>query len=364
MVAKHKAQFTLLEETKNKDKKSPTPKGVDEMKNIYKRKDGRFEYSKMINNERIYFISKYKNVVEKKVRELKAQNKKLINIHIFKNIVLEWYNNFKKDNIGAKAQESYNNTLFNYIIPTFGNKNIVKITFKELQLYINSISKRRIQELVCQHLKAIFAYALANRYITINPTEALKLPKNTNKKSIKPLTVKEQETLLKAIKGQPLETFILFSLVLGTRRNETLAFKIEDINLQRGEIHINGTKTENAERDIKISPAMIDYLLSHNHKAPYFNYTSDYVTKHVTKTLKELGINKTLHALRHTTATNLYYLGWKDKARQQYLGHANILTTNNIYTYIENDISKVDILAIYGNLYFNIDDKFDDKNHN
>ena len=92
------------------------------MKNIYKRTDGRYEYSKVIDGDRIYFINKSKNKVEEKVRELKAQKKIESQTKNFKYIVLEWYNNFKKDTIGEKAKESYKNTLFNYILPKFESK--------------------------------------------------------------------------------------------------------------------------------------------------------------------------------------------------------------------------------------------------
>ena len=323
------------------------------MKNVYKRKDGRYEYSKMIDNERIYIIKRTKQELEKEIKEIKQKNKKQRNKYLFKNIVEEWYKNFKEPYIQKKAKDNYKVTLNKYIIPNFNNKSINKITFKDLQLFINSLNnKRRIQEIILQHLKAIFDYAYSNKYINTNPTTALKLPKKASKEIIKPLTIEEQQRLLQAIRGHKLETFIIFSLIFGTRRNETLAFKIEDINEDKQLLHINGTKTENAERDIKISKSMIKYLKENNTNKPYFNFTSDYVTKNITKLLKELNINKTLHALRHTTATNLFYLGYKDKERQQYLGHANITTTNNIYTFLENDVTKEDIHKLYNNLYY------------
>ncbi len=344
--------FLLIDNTKN-EKSSTKIKGVDEdMKNIYKRKDGRYEYSKMIDNERIYIINRSKSELEKQVREIKLKNKKQKNTHLFKNIVLEWYSNFKEPYIKENAKQIYNASLNKHILPKLGNKSINKITFKELQIFINQIDKKRMQEIICQHIKAVFDYAYSNRYININPAIALKLPKKQSKEIIKPLTIEEQQKLLKEIKGSKFETFIIFSLILGTRRNETLAFKIEDINQEKQIIHINGTKTENAERDIKISKDMIQLLLNNNKTQPYFNFRSDYVTKEISKLLKSLGIEKTLHALRHTTATNLFYLGYKDKERQQYLGHANITTTNNIYTYLENDIKKEDIHKLYNNLYY------------
>ena len=323
------------------------------MKNIYKRKDGRYEYSKMIDNERIYIIKSTRKELEKEVRELKQRNKIQRNKYLFKNIVLEWYHNFKEPYIKDSAKQVYNTTIYTHILTKLENKNINKFTFKELQLFINSFcDKRRIQEILLQHLKAIFDYAYSNKYITINPTTALKPPKKASREIIKPLTIDEQQKLLQAIKGHKLKTFIFFSLIFGTRRNETLAFKMEDINEDKQLLHINGTKTENAQRDIKISKAMIEYLKEHNISKPYFNFTSDYVTKYTTKLLKSIGIEKSLHSLRHTTATNLFYLGYRDKERQQYLGHANITTTNNIYTYLENDINKEDIHRLYNNFYY------------
>lgn len=344
--------FLFSDNTKNK--KSPTTKGVDEtMKNVYKRKDGRYEYSKMIDNERIYIIKRTRQELEKEIKEIKQKNKKQRNKYLFKNIVEEWYKNFKEPYIGESAKQVYHATINNYLLPTLGNKSINKITFKDLQLFINKVKdKRRTQEVLLQHTKAIFDYAYSNRYINTNPTTALKLPKKTSKEIVKPLTIEEQQRLLQAIRGHKLETFIIFSLIFGTRRNETLTFKIEDINEDKQFLHINGTKTENAQRDIKISKSMIKYLKEHNTNKTYFNFTSDYITKNITKILKKLNINKTLHALRHTTATNLFYLGYKDKERQQYLGHANITTTNNIYTFLENDVSKEDIHKLYNNLYY------------
>ena len=343
----------MLVDNDNKEKTS-TAKGVeDKMKNIYKRKDGRYEYSKMIDNERVYIIKSTKKELEREIRELKAKNKIDKNKYLLKNIIEEWYNNFKKPYIGESAKEIYKSTLKHHIIPAIGDKSINKLSFKDLQMFVNTLSdKRRMQELVLQHIKAVFDYAYSNRYIKINPAIALKLPKRTIKQSVKPLTIEEQRKLLNAVKGHNLEVVIYFSLVLGTRRNETLSFKIEDINEDKQLLHINGTKTENAQRDIKISKAMIEYLKAHDKGKPYFKFADNNLTKQVTYFLKTIGINKTLHALRHTAATNLFYLGYQDKERQQYLGHADITTTNNIYTYLENDVTKNDIHKLYNNLYF------------
>ncbi len=40
------------------------------------------------------------------------------------------------------------------------------------------------------------------------------------------------------------------------------------------------------------------------------------------------------HDVRHSTASILYDKGWKLKDIQEWLGHADISTTGNIYTHI------------------------------
>ena len=55
--------------------------------------------------------------------------------------------------------------------------------------------------------------------------------------------------------------------------------------------------------------------------------------------------------LRHTFATNLFYLGVPDKERQSYMGHASSVLTNDIYTDFDPNITKKDILNLYINLY-------------
>ena len=41
-----------------------------------------------------------------------------------------------------------------------------------------------------------------------------------------------------------------------------------------------------------------------------------------------------------------------DKHRQHQLGHASIVTTNDIYTQIELDVKADDIRELYPNLYY------------
>jgi len=64
-------------------------------------------------------------------------------------------------------------------------------------------------------------------------------------------------------------------------------------------------------------------------------YRPDYVTKSFQRVLKKHGLKKIrFHDLRHSTASILYDKGWSLKDIQEWLGHADIETTGNIYTHI------------------------------
>ena len=62
----------------------------------------------------------------------------------------------------------------------------------------------------------------------------------------------------------------------------------------------------------------------------------DYVYHHFKKLVKRFGRpDMTYHALRHSTASMLFEMGWHPKEIQEWLGHADFYTTMNIYTHIQ-----------------------------
>lgn len=327
---------------------------------LTKRTDGRWIYTKTINKKRIYLYGKTQNELIEKIKKYKTKptSQKKINKNTTE-FIDNWYATTKEPNISDKTKLIYKNTLNNYIKPFFNKKTLNHVSLLELQEFINNIKFERLRVQIYQQIKNIFKYALACGKISKDISQALILPKRKNIIIRKSLTIKEQETLLNKIKGHKLETFIIFSLIIGTRRNETLAFDLTDINEEKQTIHIKGTKTESANRTIKISMEMINLLKSRNKSYPYFNFTEEYVTKNVKKIFKELKMEHCVHSLRHTCSTNLYYLGIRDKERQNILGHKSILTTNNIYTNLELDVSKENIVKLYNNLYYKVDNTFD-----
>lgn len=320
---------------------------------LTKRKDGRWQYKMTINKKTICVYGRTQIDCITNIKKIEKKGYKPTKpISLSEDIVLRWYTTIKEPNLKQKSKETYKNTLNNYIVPFLKGKDLNKIQLFELQEFLNKIKKERTREQIYQHIKGIFRYATASGELKNNIAEALVLPKRHNKITRESLTIAEQQQLLSLIKDSELETFFIFSLIIGTRRNETLAFNISDINVEKQTLKIHGTKTECADRTIKISKAMIDYLFANKKTEPYFPYGPEYYTKNIKKVLSQINDELCLHSLRHTCATNLFYLGIPDKQRQQILGHKSIVTTNNIYTNLELDVGKQDVLKLYNNLYY------------
>ena len=225
-----------------------------------------------------------------------------------------------------------------------------------LQEFFNTLTpSSRTLDYAYLTLKQLLKQAYANNKINRNLAETLTKPRKTKKITKTALSLDEQERFLKVLKtyDSDVQSFMIFSIIAGTRRQETQKFKLKNIDEQKLRIYIDGTKTEHSKRRIKVSQAFINYLKQREPTEPYFtrqpHYYSD-MAKEIYEKAKIEG--KTLHDLRHTCSTNLHYLGWPDKERQAYLGHASIIMTNDIYTNLQEDITKEGLFKLYNNLYF------------
>ena len=329
-------------------------------KNVYQRKDGRWEYAKSINGNKYYLIAKTKDKLIEKIKELKKEKKvKKIkkNYETIGSWSQKWITTYKTD-IGVTARKRYEGLIKNHIVPFFADMRLDKITPVKVQEFINRIKAERNKEYAYITIKQILKSAYINKKIPENIADFVVKPRKKIKPNKTALSLKEQQQFLEELKfyDEDVQMFMLFSIVLGSRRGETIKFKFEDINKDRNSIHIKGTKTYGSDRRIKISNDMIELLERHKTRKDnefYFLRNADYYTKRALEIYETCQIkDKTLHDLRHTCATNLYYLGVMDKLRQQVLGHSSIVMTNDIYTNLQDDIDKEGILKLYNNLYY------------
>ena len=362
--ANHKP-FLISDNTKNqqqsKETRKSTPnelKGVDTMKkNCYHRKDGRWQYSKQENGMLYYTIANtYRELLEK-IKQIKPrQVKQIKNIKAKSLTFIEYYKFYIENYIKTKKYKSntisiWQRELKSYISPNFKNQPLTKLQPEQIQSFINKINKERTQEILFQHIIKVLQKAYITGKIKKDITLGLEKPIKTNTQVRKPLTLEEQEKLINYVKDTKLYTFVMFSLIVGSRREETIKFNLlEDLDEEKQTIHIKGTKTKNADRYVYVTKEFIQFLKT-NMTNNTFDFNIHYPTHELAKIFKELNIKNCLHGLRHTCSANLYFLNAKDKYRQLQLGHSSIVTTNNIYTNIKENIPPSKLRLLYGDLY-------------
>ena len=328
-------------------------------KNIYHRNDGRWEYSFIRNNKRIYLIAKTKDKLIEKIKNYNNEEKStkcVIRYETIESWSNKWMELYKTD-VAKTTIQRYEGLIKNYIVPFFGNVRLDKITPMKVQEFINSIKAERNREYAYITIKQIFRQAYINDKVKENIAEKIVKPRNKTKPHKTALSLKEQQLFLERLKQEDTDyqMFMIFSLIIGSRRGETVKFELEDINEEKQTVHIKGTKTYGSDRRVKISQSMIKLLKINkpSNKGKYFNKHPDNYSKKALEIFADCNIKgKTLHDLRHTCSTNLYYLGVQDKQRQQVLGHQSIVMTNDIYTNLQEDIDKDGLLKLYNNLYY------------
>jgi len=269
-----------------------------------------------------------------------------------------------------------------HILPYFDQLQIklVDINYDVLQKYFNEKSKngrcdgkgglsprslRLHKNIIYQTLKD----AMRHGYIPGNPCELVRLPKVERYESSF-YTQEQLNTLFEALKDEPLYPLIRITAVYGLRRSEVLGLKWDSVNFDAGTITIKHTVTKVSEtvekdktknktsyREFPLLPdirAMLlelkqkeetnrklfgreytvnDYILKWDDGRPF---SPDYVTHKFQKLLVEHELPKIrFHELRHSCASYLINMGFTLKDVQEWLGHASIRMTAEVYGHLD-----------------------------
>lgn len=324
-----------------------TIKGELELKNIRKRTDGRWEARITINNKRISIYAKTQKECLKKYNAVKRPNYSTEKKPNFYEFALNWLNTYKKASLDKKTFDVYKVVINNHLNL---NVNIKNINVEYLQDIINKLPATRIREITFNILKQILKKLWELEYTNKNLGNFLVKGK-INRKKVEWFNLNEQQLIISNIdKLQPYDKArVLTMLLTGIRPIELDCIKKE--NCKNGFIFVNGTKSSNAKRWIKVSENLLNELNKLD-ESKFLKCDIKKFRTRFTKFLTNLNIhNKSLYSLRHTFATNLFYIGVPDKERQSYMGHFSSTLTNDVYTDFDPTVNKNDILNLYKDLY-------------
>ncbi len=353
-------------------------------KNIYKRKDGRWEgrYIKEYDSNgkaryRSVFGKTYAEAESKREAALlkDAANKK--EKGIFETIAKEWLNN-QKPQLKASSISKYTNILNSHLIPQFGSWQFRDITRHDVMIYSRELlsSKYGLSPKTANNilsvLKSIFKYA--NKELSLNIPDINDISVRQPQKPIRILSIEEQSRLSHYLYDNLNTCFlgILISLYTGIRIGEICALKWSEINLQEHYIYVQKTmqriqiekpyiegkktkivvqapKSNCSIRKIPIPDRLLQLLILY--RAPEEAYlltgsenrfmeprSLENQFKSVAKKCNIVNIN--YHTLRHTFATRCIELGFDLKSLSEILGHASVNITLNRYVHPSMDLKQ------------------------
>lgn len=321
----------------------------------------------------------------------KEQRKQQVDAMKMPELIREWLK-VKKMTVRASSYEAYRVTAESRVIPYF----------ETLDLTVQELTPAHIQKYFIDHMESGFKastmpkhntvihgsleYALETLgLIDINPAGRIKMPKR--KKRVPTFYTEEQlKTLFKECEGCPIEMVIRLSATFGLRRSEVLGLKWSAVDWTRKTIVIQHTVVRVGSETVKddlvkelasfrtmpLMPDMERYLkelFAHQNQMKKLcgkDYDeNDYICKwddgrqfdpnYITRKFRQILAKKALpqirfHDLRHSSASLLINMGFTLKEVQEWLGHADIASTE-IYAHLLYK-SKEDMAARIGKALF------------
>ncbi len=237
----------------------------------------------------------------------------------------------------------------------FSNTNIDKITYTDIQQYMNNMyrngkSKSSIEKAKIT-ISQVIQYAKKLGYVSEDVSKLAKIPKNAKVTRRRSLTDDEISVIYQSNALYP-----LVLLLLGLRRSEAAALKYQDIDFNRKAISVNKVvnwngnvpelhyflKNGEEERVVPIPSILIDKLKPSLKSNGYIfaNEQGGLLTASQMNNLwygfiRKCKLDITQHMLRHTYATMLYRSGVDIKTAQYLLGHKDIAMIMQIYTHMD-----------------------------
>ena len=301
---------------------------------------------------------------------------------------LKMWKELQKSEVAETTYDGYHTYIDRHLIPYFKdlNLNIQDITAGHIFDYVNYLSNdggRKDNKIggqsntsirkIISILRKVFDYAVLYGDIKINPAAQVPMPKRSNKKDERQvfLTAEDAQKMLDAFRDEEIGPIIFVTLYYGLRRSEALGLRWQAVDFDANTISINhtvvggsqivakdSTKSYCSMRTYELLPDVKDLLLKlkaqqedykqrlgsgyHDNDYIFKNpngmpYRPDSLTRSFKRALARHGIpDMRYHDLRHSTASILVDKGWDINDIKEWLGHADISTTANIYAHISH----------------------------
>ena len=270
------------------------------------------------------------------------------------------------------TQKTYFELVKKHIKPELGTIQLGALDTHTIQRFYNSLTEAGLSPKSIKNIHGVLHSALqqslANNYITVNPTNACKLPRIV-KPEIRPLEPEEIKSLLREAQLDDYCNLFIAALFTGMRQGELLGLSWDYVNFETGVITVRQqlqckdgeyfleTPKNGKGRTILPAPMVMDALRKEKEKQqaakdyagacfqnPWNLVFTDAlgkhlvrrtVVKHFKKVAKRAGVEESrFHDLRHTFAVTSLYAGDDIKSVQANLGHATAQFTLDVYGHV------------------------------
>jgi len=299
-----------------------------------------------------------------------------------------WEQDWARVNLGAKTFERYSELLTGHVRHQIGAVLLQKLTPAALaSLYSQLLQSGRKRPAdkqsaglsantvgyVHRVLHRAFGHAVTWGLIATNPASAVEPPR-VKRDEIEILTEAQVKEVLQKLRGTALHLIALLGLSTGMRRGELLALRWKNVDLDAGRIHVEQSleqtkgkagvalrlkqpKTRHGRRTLSLSQSAISALREHRKKqaeqrlalglgkeagdALVFRHLDGSpliphsITTQWSRFAKRSGLaGVTLHAWRHTHASQLISSGMDVLTISRRLGHASASITLDVYGHL------------------------------
>ena len=289
----------------------------------------------------------------------------------FREAALQWYSlRRESQRITGRTLLGYKSYLDGYLIPFFGDMTFSQLNAAAFENFISWARKRKLTKkinkffiplkLICKHVAIEYGWAG-----TFDPFFGFKkLPESDPAEKIFPFSLKEQKQVSEAL-PEHWRPYFDFAFCSGLRPGEQIGLKADDIDWQRGILHVRRaitmdeegnriegeTKNRYSRRKIKLTEVMFDAL--RRQKAIYDSFQGEYffctenggrlylsnLRQYVwTPAVKRAKVRmREMKQTRHSFATNALSFGESPLWIAKVMGHCNTEMIIKVYSrYIED----------------------------
>src|ERR671911_710401 len=284
-----------------------------------------------------------------------------------------WLNDSGRGSVRLSTYERHEQIVRLHLKPALGRVKLTKLTPAHVQgLYRDKLDSGLTPATV-QKIHAVLHKALAQalkwNMIPRNAAHSVKAPRPAPEE-MHPLSPDEARRLIEAVRGDKLEALYVLAAQTGMRQGELLALKWEDVDLNRGVVHVRRTlvrsrgrialgepKTKNSRRPVDLTSVAVEALKTHLeqqledierlgdlYRDDGLVFTSGVGTlinpsnlrrRSFAPLLQRAGLPQIrFHDLRHTCATLLLSRNTNPRLVQALLGHATVAITLDTYSHI------------------------------